>query len=211
MERVRGSHPIVLVLLHGRGSDRSSMEALAERLGLEGVRCVAPAAPGGSWYPQRFAVPRADNEPDLSRALAAVDDVLDDLELEGVAPARIVLGGFSQGACLAVDALARRPRRLGGVAILSGGLIGADEDELILPPADSLVGVPVLITVTERDAWVPVERVRRSAEALQAAGAEVDLRVFPPGPHGVRPEEVDALRELVLRRLPGGAAGATRS
>jgi phospholipase/carboxylesterase len=58
---------IVLVLVHGRGHDPSSMEALAERLGVDGLRCIAPAAPGGSWYPQRFVAPRAANEPHLGR------------------------------------------------------------------------------------------------------------------------------------------------
>ena len=76
------------------------MEALAERTNVAGVRLVAPAAPGGSWYPQRFIVPRADNEPHLSRALATVDDALDRLEGDGVAPERTVLGGFSQGAVM---------------------------------------------------------------------------------------------------------------
>ena len=197
---------IVLVLVHGRGHDPSSMEALADRLGVDGLRCIAPAAPGGSWYPQRFVAPRAANEPHLSRALATVQDILDGLERDGVPPARTLLGGFSQGACVACDVLARRPRRLGGAAILCGGLIGAGEEELARPAAGSLAGVPVLITGTEEDAWVPVERVRHSAAALGAAGAEVDLRVFPPAPHGIHPEEVDALRELVVRRLASGAA-----
>lgn len=201
-----GVADIVLVLVHGRGHDPASMEALASRLGVDGLRCIAPAAPGGSWYPQRFVAPRAANEPHLARALATVQEILDGLERDGVPPARTLLGGFSQGACVACDVLARGPRRLGGAAILCGGLIGAGAEELARPPAGSLAGMPVLITGTEEDAWVPVERVRDSAAALGAAGAEVDLRIFPPAPHGIHPEEVDALRELVLRRLAGGAA-----
>jgi len=203
---VPGVADIVLVLVHGRGHDPASMEALASRLGVDGLRCIAPAAPGGSWYPQRFVAPRAANEPHLARALATVQEILDGLERDGVPPARTLLGGFSQGACVACDVLARGPRRLGGAAILCGGLIGAGAEELARPPAGSLAGMPVLITGTEEDAWVPVERVRDSAAALGAAGAEVDLRIFPPAPHGIHPEEVDALRELVLRRLAGGAA-----
>jgi phospholipase/carboxylesterase len=189
---------VTLLLLHGRGHDPASMHALADRLGMPGeIDCVAPAAPGGSWYPRRFVEPRGANEPRLSAALAAVHEVLDDLELRGVAPERTVLGGFSQGACLAADALAGRPRRLGALAVLCGGLIGAGDDELPRPAPDSLGALPVLLTGTEQDSWVPVERVRRTGEVMAAAGAAVDLRIFPPAPHEVHPEELDALRRLV--------------
>jgi predicted esterase len=187
-----------LVLLHGRGNDPRSMHELAERLDLPDVACVAPAAAGGSWYPRRFLEPRAANEPQLSQALGRVHEILDDLEASGVPPERIVLGGFSQGASLASDALAGRPRPLGALVALCGGLIGASQDELPRPAPGALAGLPVLLTGIEGDAWVPVERVRLTAQALGDAGAAVDLRVSAPAPHEVRPEEVDALRALVL-------------
>jgi predicted esterase len=192
----------VLVLFHGRGYEPASMHALADRLDLPGVACVAPAAPGHSWYPGRFLQPRAVSEPALSRALDVVGSTLDDLTTAGVDPTRIVLGGFSQGACVVCDALARRPRRVGALAVLCGGLIGVDEDELASPPAEALAGLPVLLTGTEEDDWVPVERVRRTAELLSAGGAAVDLRIHPPAEHRVHDDEVDALRELV-RRVAG--------
>ena len=178
-----------LVLLHGRAHEASSMRELAARLELEDVACVAPEAPGNTWYPQRFREPRAANEPQLSESLGTVHAILDDLEVRGVAPGRIVLGGFSQGACLASEALARRPRPVGALAVLCGGLIGI-EAELATPAAGSLAGVPVLLTGTEGDDWVPVDRVLATAEALGAAGAEVELRIFAPAPHEVHPEEV---------------------
>jgi predicted esterase len=187
-----------LVLLHGRGHDAATMRALAERLELPDVACVAPAAPGGSWYPDRFFAPRAANEPHLGAAVAAAHRALDDLEARGVAAERIILGGFSQGACVACDALAARPRPVGALAVLCGGLIGADGDEWPRPAPGSLAAVPVLLTGTEEDEWVPVDRVRATAAVLRAAGARVELRVYPPAPHEVHPEEVDALRALAL-------------
>jgi len=193
----------VLVLLHGRGHEPASMHELAERLDLAGVACVAPAAPANSWYPGRFMQPRAVSEPALSHSLEVVAATLDDLTAAGVDPARIVLGGFSQGACVVCDALARRPRRLGALAVLCGGLIGADDAEVARPAAGTLAGLPVLLTGTEEDAWVPVERVRWTAQLLAAGGASIDLRIHPPAEHRVHDEEVDALRELVR-----GVAGA---
>jgi phospholipase/carboxylesterase len=189
----------VLVLLHGRGHQPASMHELAGRLDLPEVGCVAPAAPGRSWYPGRFFEPRSVNEPALTHALGVVASTLDDLTDAGVDPGRIVLGGFSQGACIACDAQARRPRRVGALAVLCGGLIGADDDELASPPHGALDGLPVLLTGTEEDDWVPVQRVRRTAERLAAGGAAVDLRIHPPAEHRVHDDEIDALRELVAR------------
>jgi predicted esterase len=193
---------LTLVLLHGRGHTPASMYELAERLELTDVACVAPAAPGRSWYPERFGAPRARNEPHLSAALATAHRALDDLEARGVPPARTVLGGFSQGACVACDAIAGRPRPLGALAALCGGLIGAGPGELPRPAPGALAALPVLLTATERDAWVPVDRVRATAEILRQADAEVDLRISAPAPHEIHPDEVDALRELVRSMAP---------
>jgi phospholipase/carboxylesterase len=176
---------LLAVLVHGRGSGPEAMLDLAGPLAAAGVRCVLPAASGGTWYPQRFTAPLADNEPWLTWALEGLGAHVDD----GAA-----LVGFSQGACLVLEYVARNPRRYRAVAGLSGGLIGAD-GELARPTG--LDGTPVLLTVADDDDWVPVERTRESAEILGAGGARVDLRVYPPSSHAVKPDEADAVAELV--------------
>jgi predicted esterase len=180
------------VLVHGRGTGPETMLDLAGRLAEDGVRCVLPAAAGGTWYPQRFTAPLAANEPWLTYALEALGAAV-----AQAGPAeRLLLGGFSQGACLALEYVARHPRRYGAVAVLTGGLIGAD-GELTRP--QGLDGTPVLITTAEDDDWVPAERTRESAEILAAGGAQVDLRVFEPSSHAIRAEEADAVAALVPR------------
>ena len=190
----------VLLLLHGRWYKPRSMLELANQLALPGLACVAPAAPDRSWYPHRFMDPRRANEPGLSEAIDRVHEMLDELAAQGAGHERTVLGGFSQGACLACEALAQRPRPLAALVVLCGGLMGADEDELVQPAAGALEGLPVLLTGTVDDEWIPVERVERTAEVLKAAGAQVDLRIHPPGAHEVRHEEIVAFRQL-LRQL----------
>jgi predicted esterase len=180
------------------------MVELVERLELPGVACVAPAAPDGSWYPQRFFEPREVNEPELSSTLDMIDALLDDLAARGVPPERTLLGGFSQGACLAAEAVARRPRPLGALAVICGGLFGIDGDELMRPAPGSLEGLPVLLTGAEDDEWVPLVRVWLSADVFGAAGADVDLVVSGPGEHGIRDAEVEALRGLVAGLVAGG-------
>jgi phospholipase/carboxylesterase len=188
------------ILVHGRGHWPETMLDLAMRLALDDVHFVLPAAAGRSWYPARFIAPVAENEPWLSHALEAYDAAVGRLADAGWPADRLVLAGFSQGACLTLEYVARHPRRYGGVAALTGGLIGEDS-ELTRP--EGLAGTPVLITSAEGDDWVPPGRTQESAQILAAAGADVDLRVFEPGPHGIRPQEVDAVRALIR------AAGAT--
>ena len=187
---------VTLVLFHGRSHAPASMLALAERAGFADAPCVAPAAAGGSWYPGRFFAPRAENEPHLSAAIDGVHATIDELERSGVPSGRIVVGGFSQGACLVADAMARRPRPIGALAVICGGLIGAGE-ELVRPPEDAFGGVPVLVTGVEQDEWVPVDRVRATAGGFGAAGADVTLLVLPPAEHAIHDEEVAAFRSLV--------------
>ena len=167
---------------------------LALRLALDDVHLLVPVAAGRTWYPQRFTAPVAENEPWLSYALEAYDVAVERLAGAGWAAERIVLAGFSQGACLTLEYAARNPRRYGGVAALTGGLIGADSE---LTHPQGLAGTPVLITTADGDAWVPPSRTEDSARLLAGGGAEVDKRVFEAGPHEIRPEEVEALRAMI--------------
>jgi len=190
-----------LVFLHGRGERPEAPERFAARLGLPGLALVAPAAADRSWYPQRYFDPRSVNEPELGHAHDRIGSTLDDLAARGVPPERIILGGFSQGACIALDLLATVPRPLGAVVSLCGCLIGADD--VRLPSGGSLAGVRALLTGAEADSWVDPEDVRVAAEALRGAGAEVDLLIAGPGEHRVRDEEVEAVRTLVESVMEG--------
>lgn len=178
------------IVVHGRGHGPETMVDLVRLLALDDVHYVLPAAAGHEWYPNRFIAPVAANEPWLSWALGALAATVERL----VDARRLVLVGFSQGACLTLEYVARNPRRYDGVAGLVGGLIGTDEE---LTHPSGLDGTPLLITTIEGDAWVPPERTRASAAILAEGGADVDLRVFPPAPHTLHQEEVDAVRALL--------------
>lgn len=194
-----------LVLIHGRGAPARTLAPLVDAL-LEGmggrVAVRLPQAAGAVWYPQRFIVPRSANEPYLSSASRRVGLLLDEIEAAGVASERIVLGGFSQGACLALDVFARRGGRLGAVIGYAGGLIGD-----VLDPgqyADDLAGTPVFIGSGDPDPHIPTGRVEESADLLRAKGAEVDARLYPGIGHTVNADELDAGRTLLKRVLHGG-------
>ena len=193
-----------LVLVHGRGASAESILELGFALGIAGVGYVAPQAEGGTWYPHSFLAPLAANEPGLSSGLRAVGRALDAVAAAGVPPERTVLAGFSQGACLAAEYAARHARRLGGLAVLSGGLIGPDGTPRDYP--GSLAGTPVFLGCSDRDPHVPAPRVRESADVLRALGGDVTLRIYPGMPHTVVDDELDAVRAML--RGAGAAAPA---
>ncbi len=183
------------VLVHGRGQDTDFMAAVAARVGMADVHCVLPAAAGSSWYPGRFMDDVETNEPWLTHALAAVDAALSELASEGYPPERVVLMGFSQGACLLAEHLVRHPRPYAAVALLTGGYIGPEGVERI--PGGALPRTPVLLSSSRTDEWVPPGRVRETAALLEAMGAAVTLSIHEAPEHGVDDDEVRAVRSLL--------------
>lgn len=181
----------VVILIHGRGSSADDIIGLADAIGGEDLAFVAPQAPGHTWYPQRFLAPLAHNEPALSRALATVDALVREALDAGIPSERIAIAGFSQGACLALEYVARNPRRHAFVAALSGALIGPTDTQR---DCGDLERTPVLIGCAEHDAHIPLEHVEHSAAALSALNADVTKIVFPGAAHTVFAAEIDWLR-----------------
>jgi predicted esterase len=187
------------VLLHGRNRDASDMLDLAARLALPGMPFVAVSAAGGSWYPESFLAPIASNEPHLGWSLGRVESVVRDLEEQGVPRSRVAIVGFSQGACLACEYLFRTPGRWGALAALTGGLLGPFGTEWA--PTGSLADTPVLLSTSDVDEWVPLERVRATDETFRAMHGSVDLRVHVGKDHSVSHDEVALTRALLAPLL----------
>lgn len=185
-----------LVLMHGRGADAAGMLDLGRALVGPRIACLAPQAAGHVWYPRRFLAPVAENEPDLSSALSVLDDLVDQLSA-ALTPLRVVVLGFSQGACLAAEHLRRRARPLGGLIAFSGGLIG----DRVGAAIGDLGGTPALLGCSEHDPHIPAARVRETGAALSAMGAVVTTLLYPGDSHTVTPEEVALARRLLAARL----------
>lgn len=184
-----------VVMVHGRGATAESILELRHELGRPDLAYVAPQAAGYTWYPYSFMAPMERNEPGLSSALARLGEVVEQLESQGIPAERIVLLGFSQGACLSLEFAARNPRRYGGIAGLSGGLIGPPGTPRDYP--GSLAGTPVFLGCSDRDPHIPRERVDESAEVLREMGAEVTERIYPDMGHTVNEDELEHVRSLL--------------
>jgi phospholipase/carboxylesterase len=184
-----GQARAAMVLVHGRGATAEDILELAVELNRPGFAYLAPQAANNSWYPQSFLAPIASNEPWLSSALARLSTVLQQVEEGGISRERTILLGFSQGACLALEFAARHAQRYGGIAALSGGLIGPDGTPRDYP--GSFAGTPVFLGCSDRDPHIPKERVQQSAEVLRRLGADVTMRLYPNMGHTVNQDEID--------------------
>ena len=186
---------LVAVLLHGRGANAADIIGLAPEFDLPDVAFVAPDAPRGSWYPQSFLAPIDANEPYLSRSLDTVDLIVNELIDKGIDHRRIILAGFSQGACLSLEYAARNPRRYAAILGFSGGVIGPDiEPERY---AGNFDRTPVYLGCSDIDPHIPAERVRETAVLFGRLNASVTVELFPGRPHSVYPEEIDATRAIL--------------
>lgn len=184
-----------VILIHGRGASAESILELAAYLPQPDLAWLAPQAADSTWYPYSFLAPLEKNEPYLSSALARVTEVVALAEAAGLPPERIFLGGFSQGACLASEFVARNARRYGGLIAFSGGLIGPDGTPRDY--AGSLSGMPVFIGCSDVDPHIPVGRVRETAAVLARLGATVDSRIYPRMGHTINQDEMDAAAALL--------------
>lgn len=185
----------VVVLAHGRNAAPPNILELASAIDVPGVTYLAPAAANRTWYPLSFLAERQQNEPFLSSALRRLGGVVADIEAAGIPRHRIILGGFSQGACLSSEFVYRNPTRYGGLLVLSGGLIG--------PPGTTwdatgaLDGMPVFLGCSDVDAHIPASRVQESAAIFERLGASVTMRLYPGMGHLVNGDELRHARAIV--------------
>ncbi|MDQ1347196.1 MAG: phospholipase/carboxylesterase [Acidobacteriota bacterium] len=186
---------IAVVLVHGRGASAEDILGFSAALARPGVAFLAPQAAEHTWYPQRFLAPLAANEPWLTSALAKLESVRGSIATAGIADQRILWLGFSQGACLASEFVARHPRRWGGLVAAVGGRIGPQGTDF--DAGGDLARTPVYLGCGDTDPHIPWLRVEESAAAFARQNAEVTLRRYPGFPHSVHPEAVSFARRLL--------------
>lgn len=187
-------------MLHGRGASAEDILGLVEELQLPELAYVAPQAARNTWYPYSFLEPIERNEPWLSSALELVASMIKKLTDAGMPQAKIGILGFSQGACLATEFVARNPARYSGLFAFTGGLIGADG--ALFEHSGNLDGTPCFLGAGDPDPHVPWNRVKESATRLNAMGGNVTLQRYPGMGHTINHDEILAARQI-LATIPG--------
>jgi predicted esterase len=198
---LRGASRLGGVLLHGRGKTPEEKIDLAARFGnIEGIRWVVPEAETpGSWYPGRFWDPREVNQPYIDEAVERCHEaVLEASENGRLGSERLVIVGFSQGACLALEYALRHPGRVASVISFTGALMGFPGSDWKATAPPSLAGLRVLLTGSDVDDWVPEMNSHEAARLFRELGADVHLRIYPGRPHIVSEEEIEEARGLLM-------------
>ncbi len=189
-----------MILVHGRGAAPRNIMELADALAHPAFTYLAPAAAGNTWYPYSFMAEIASNEPGISSGLMVLDGLVQQVVAAGIPSERIVLAGFSQGACLMSEYAVRHAARYGGVLAFSGGLIGPPGT--VWDHGGSFGGTPVFLGCSDVDGHVPRSRVDETAEVFDRMEAAVDKRIYPGMGHLINDDELAYARSLVA--LVGG-------
>ena len=202
-----------VVWLHGLGADGHDFEPVAAELGragLDDVRFVFPHAPvrpvtinGGmamrAWYD--LAGPELDRRADEDgvRASGEIARALVEEQMDrGIAGARIVLAGFSQGGAVALHAGLRLPFRIAGILALSTYLPAPRS--LASQAHDASRDVPIFLAHGSQDAVIALALSERSRAAMADLGYIVEVHTYPM-PHSVCAEEVRDVANWLSRVL----------
>lgn len=187
----------VMIMIHGRNAGPVNILEMIPGFERPDFTYLAPAAANGTWYPLSFLSEIQKNEPGISSGIKVIHGLVEKALAAGVPSDRIVLLGFSQGACLACTAALRRPARYGGIIVYSGGLIGPSGTTW--DATGSFEGTPVFLGCSDVDAHIPKRRVDETAAVFTRQGADVTERIYPGMPHTVNEDEIAFTRDLLAR------------
>lgn len=185
-----------LILLHGRGANAEDILGLATHLKVKDFALLAPQATYNTWYPKSFLAKQESNEPWLGSALELLKEVLDDVVAQGIAKENIYFLGFSQGACLTLEFVARNAEKYGGIVAFTGGLIG----DRIQP--ENYFGdfkeTPIFLSSGNPDPHVPLQRVEESVCILEKMNARVRMKIYENRLHSISQDEIDLANEYIF-------------
>lgn len=188
-----------MIMIHGRGATAESILELANYFDQQHVAYIAPQAVNNVWYPYSFLTPEEKNEPHLSSALNTISDIVRFVSHGGIPTDKIMLLGFSQGACLALEWTARQEENISAVFGLSGGLIGPT----IAPQKyrGPLPRTAVFLGCSDVDFHIPKERVIESAGMFRTLKADVTMRLYENMGHTVNQDEVEFITHHIETML----------
>ena len=184
-----------MIMLHGRGTMAENILSLADELDAGDFAYLAPQAAEFSWYPNSFLADRDSNQPGITNGLQAIANAVELVEAAGIPREKTMLLGFSQGGCLMLEFAARNPGKYGGIAGLSGGLIGPVIDAASF--SGNMKKTPVFLGCSDIDFHIPKKRVEETAEIFEKLRANVILKFYRNGDHTVNRDEIETVRQMM--------------
>lgn len=194
---------VICVLAHGRGQSPEAMEdAVVRPIAATDVIWLLPRAAGKSWYAARAVDPLTDaTRAELGASLGLLAAALAQARRE-YPGLPLVLAGFSQGACLSLEHVFGGGEPPDALVAFTGCRVGRGDDPR---PAAALAGLPVYLTGSDADPWIPLSAVAETVAALGQSGARLRLDLFPGRPHEVSGPE-HAMLAAILSDLAAGRA-----
>jgi predicted esterase len=187
----------LLIMLHGLGDSIAGYSWMPIALNLPWLNYLLVNAPdpyygGYSWYD--FT---GDMNPGVHRSRKLLFDVLDAQSKIGFPSEQTILGGFSQGCLMALDAGLRYPQRLAGIVGISGYV--CEPKTLLKELSPFALQEPVLITHGTLDPLIPIGAMRQQSQELKAAGLQIEWHEFVK-PHTIAGEpELKVIRDFIQK------------
>ncbi len=196
-----------VIWLHGLGADGHDFESIVPHLRLPDtlkVRFIFPHAPkqpvtvnGGyvmrAWYDiYEQAIERKVDLDGIQASSKYIERLIAREIDKGIAPARIILAGFSQGGVIALETGLRYQPRLAGIVALSTYL--ADSNQT---PPDAM---SVFMGHGSFDPVVPFKLGQQARDLLQSNGHMVQWHSYPME-HSVCMEEIGEIGKWMVERL----------
>jgi phospholipase/carboxylesterase len=187
---------VICVFVHGRGQSPEMMqEHVISRLSETGVAYILPRAGNGSWYAARAvdALTETTNT-QLSSALVRIHGLMN------THAKPMMLGGFSQGACVVIEYAMKYGPWNGALVSLTGCRVGVQKDDR---PIVNLDGLPTYLTGADADPWIPAQAYGEAAQALSLARARLRSDVFPGRAHEVSDTEIGVFGTMLQALISG--------
>mmetsp|Transcript_21441 Transcript_21441/g.29798 ORF Transcript_21441/g.29798 Transcript_21441/m.29798 type:complete len:272 (-) Transcript_21441:174-989(-) len=215
-----GKHTSALIFLHGVGDTSTGwsrkLHSFCRRNSVKVICPLAPKQPINlylgsetvAWFNLPFSWFRTNiftkfcDEEGVNSSINHIRSLIGNEIANGIDPKRIILGGFSQGGCVALRAALTFPKELGGVIAISAflGPIKDYEDGKLLMFNRRM---PVFWTHGENDYLVPIEFGREGAETLEKAGMRVLWKSYPEMGHRCCRSQLDHIKQFALQILAG--------
>lgn len=185
-----------LILIHGRGGNAEDILTMSTHLKVEGFALLAPQATNNTWYPYSFIAPVEQNEPWFSSALDLIKKTVQTAIDAGISIGNIYFFGFSQGACLTLEYIARNAQKYGGAAAIIGGVIGKEINRKNYK--GDFEQTPVFIGTSNPDFHVPIERVYATENILKDMNAHVTLKIYDNFGHSINQDEIEWINKIIF-------------
>jgi len=187
----------VLIMIHGRGGSAQDILSLSQHLNVEDYALLAPQATNGTWYPFSFIAPTDQNEPWLSSAIETVGKTAQMALDAGIKAENIYFFGFSQGACLTLEFLARNAQKFGGAVAIIGGVIGEKINRENYK--GDFAQTPIFLGTSNPDLHVPVERVYATTNILKEMNADVTEKIYANFGHSINQEQIELANSIIFK------------